>query len=107
MISNELSEGKHILAHTVIHIFLKFLLICLVIQKFAVNLHSLNERGTIAQLVEQRTENPCVPGSIPGGTTINPDYLMIVRIFFIENQCVPVPKLRDNLLVVPQIILII
>ena len=25
--------------------------------------------GTIAQLVEQRTENPCVPGSIPGGTT--------------------------------------
>ena len=28
-----------------------------------------NLRGTIAQLVEQRTENPCVPGSIPGGTT--------------------------------------
>lgn len=31
--------------------------------------------GTIAQQVEQRTENPCVPGSIPGGTTpkeINP-----------------------------------
>jgi len=26
-------------------------------------------QGTIAQLVEQRTENPCVPGSIPGGTT--------------------------------------
>ena len=26
--------------------------------------------GTIAQLVEQRTENPCVPGSIPGSTTI-------------------------------------
>ncbi len=25
--------------------------------------------GAIAQLVEQRTENPCVPGSIPGGTT--------------------------------------
>ena len=22
---------------------------------------------------EQRTENPCVPGSIPGGTTENPD----------------------------------
>ena len=29
--------------------------------------------GAIAQLVEQRTENPCVPGSIPGGTTKNPD----------------------------------
>ena len=26
-------------------------------------------RGTIAQLVEQRTENPCVPGSNPGSTT--------------------------------------
>jgi hypothetical protein len=25
--------------------------------------------GTLAQSVEQRTENPCVPGSIPGGTT--------------------------------------
>ncbi len=28
--------------------------------------------GTLAQLVEQRTENPCVPGSIPGGTTKKP-----------------------------------
>ena len=28
-----------------------------------------NEECAIAQLVEQRTENPCVPGSIPGGTT--------------------------------------
>ena len=27
--------------------------------------------GALAQLVEQRTENPCVPGSIPGGTTTN------------------------------------
>ncbi len=25
--------------------------------------------GTLAQLVEQRTENPCVTGSIPVGTT--------------------------------------
>ena len=30
----------------------------------------LKEIGAIAQLVEQRTENPCVPGSIPGGTTL-------------------------------------
>ena len=29
----------------------------------------LSKWGAIAQLVEQRTENPCVPGSIPGGTT--------------------------------------
>ena len=27
--------------------------------------------GTLAQLVEQWTENPCVPGSIPGGTTFS------------------------------------
>jgi hypothetical protein len=27
------------------------------------------KRGAIAQSVEQWTENPCVPGSIPGGTT--------------------------------------
>ena len=33
-------------------------------------------RGTLAQLVEQRTENPCVPGSIPGGTTLKPDLLI-------------------------------
>ena len=26
-------------------------------------------QGAIAQLVEQRTENPCVTGSIPVGTT--------------------------------------
>ena len=30
---------------------------------------SAKQKGAIAQLVEQRTENPCVPGSIPGGTT--------------------------------------
>ena len=34
-------------------------------------LHSQYVNGTLAQLVEQRTENPCVPGSIPGGTTKN------------------------------------
>ena len=28
-----------------------------------------NMNGAIAQLVEQRTENPCVPSSILGGTT--------------------------------------
>ena len=29
-----------------------------------------NMQGWIAQLVEQRTENPRVPGSIPGPATI-------------------------------------
>ena len=37
--------------------------------KKAVSLHPLNRNGVIAQLVEQRTENPCVPGSIPGDAT--------------------------------------
>ena len=42
-----------------------------VYQKKAVLLHPLSKktRGAIAQLVEQRTENPCVTGSIPVGTT--------------------------------------
>ena len=36
----------------------------------------INATGALAQLVEQRTENPCVPGSIPGGTTTkNPNNL--------------------------------
>ena len=41
------------------------------IQKVVVTLRHQNAEkyGAIAQLVEQRTENPCVPGSIPGGTT--------------------------------------
>ena len=40
------------------------------VQKKSLPLHPLNKsNGAIAQLVEQRTENPCVPGSIPGGTT--------------------------------------
>ena len=41
------------------------------------------ERGTLAQLVEQRTENPCVPGSIPGGTTNSE--LLVSSEFFIYN----------------------
>ncbi len=45
-----------------------------VCQKKAVLLHPLSSEraicnGAIAQLVEQRTENPCVPSSILGGTT--------------------------------------
>jgi hypothetical protein len=30
---------------------------------------AVRKEGAIAQSVEQWTENPCVPGSIPGGTT--------------------------------------
>ena len=35
-----------------------------------INNGEANKNGFLAQLVEQRTENPCVPGSIPGETTI-------------------------------------
>jgi hypothetical protein len=31
--------------------------------------HIQKVKGTLAQLVEHRIENPCVPGSNPGGTT--------------------------------------
>ncbi len=47
--------------------------------------------GTLAQSVEQRTENPCVPGSIPGGTTERKAtrkcrffcFLIIITMFFV------------------------
>ena len=40
------------------------------IEKKRLTLHRKNAKdGAIAQLVEHRTENPCVPGSNPGGTT--------------------------------------
>jgi hypothetical protein len=48
-------------------IFISFIL---EIKDFTLSLQPQND-GAIAQLVEQRTENPCVPGSIPGGTTID------------------------------------
>jgi hypothetical protein len=46
-------------------------------------LQSQNAKGAIAQLVEQRTENPCVPGSTPGGTTENASINNKVLAFFI------------------------
>ena len=50
--------------------------------------------GAIAQLVEQRTENPCVPGSIPGGTTfkrliIKQLLIKVVAFFFIYYPVFP------------------
>ena len=56
-----------------------------------------NEKGAIAQLVEQRTENPCVPGSIPGGTTqINTPIEMII--FQWEYLFTPTPPIPSNML---------
>ena len=42
--------------------------------------------GALAQLVEQRTENPCVPGSIPGGTTFIKPQAFSLRFFFGNNS---------------------
>ena len=51
----------------------------LVISKICLSLHPQSQKkGAIAQLVEQRTENPCVPGSIPGGTTLQKHLNFIV-----------------------------
>jgi hypothetical protein len=38
-------------------------------QKNKLHLQTQNGSGIIAQSVEQRTENPCVAGSIPADTT--------------------------------------
>ena len=42
---------------------------CFVFQKKKLHLQSQTGTGALAQSVEQRTENPCVAGSIPAGTT--------------------------------------
>ena len=54
--------------------------------------------GAIAQLVEQRTENPCVPSSILGGTTRNPrrcilrgfSFLILLQLRFVAQRKIPV-----------------
>ena len=48
------------------------------------------KQGAIAQLVEQRTENPCVPSSILGGTTKRGLTASFLCIFYAKrwNICV-------------------
>jgi hypothetical protein len=41
------------------------------IVEIAYNLEIFFEKGRVAQLVEQRIENPCVGGSSPPSTTIH------------------------------------
>ena len=62
------------------------------IQKKAVLLHPLFKKapGAIAQLVEQRTENPCVPSSILGGTTKNDPQQVVFLFYFRSNM----PRMR-------------
>ena len=54
------------------------------------------KNGVIAQLVEQRTENPCVPGSIPGDTTLRIRELQKCDSLFL-CRFVPVSRLLSNL----------
>jgi hypothetical protein len=63
-----------------------FFEIYLCFNKKSLHLHSLTItdrewKGALAQSVEQRTENPCVAGSIPAGTTLNPLRLVSRRVF--------------------------
>ena len=46
-----------------------------------INNREANKNGFLAQLVEQRTENPCVPGSIPGETTKPKTYVLGFLLF--------------------------
>ena len=48
--------------------------------------------GTVAQLVEQRTENPRVTGSIPVGTTSFLETQCIVSLFFSSHTWIDKKK---------------
>ena len=53
------------------------------------------KRGAIAQSVEQWTENPCVPGSIPGGTTSlkrKTRKINVLRVFVLKGVTESVEK---------------
>ena len=47
---------------------------------------ALSIKGALAQLVEQWTENPCVPSSILGGTTESPDIFVWGFLFWPRFQ---------------------
>ena len=51
---------------------------------YVIVLINRDDYGALAQLVEQWTENPCVPGSIPGGTTETFDSEFCWRFFYFE-----------------------
>ena len=54
--------------------------------------------GAIAQLVEQRTENPCVPGSIPGGTTSKKSHWFNESVtLFLSIQLIRQPVTADGI----------
>ena len=58
--------------------------------------YTLNEsrhNGALAQLVEQWTENPCVPGSIPGGTTSKTTLYEWFFLFLFRKKATKTPPL--------------
>ena len=55
------------------------------IYRNALYLHSQNSTGGIAQSVEQRTENPCVPGSIPGEGTKQKSLITRLFLFYYKD----------------------
>jgi hypothetical protein len=55
------------------------------ILKFHYICNRITRGGALAQLVEQWTENPCVPGSIPGGTTSKAHSLEWAFLFLLSS----------------------
>jgi hypothetical protein len=55
-----------------------------------------NKHGALAQMVEQWTENPCVPGSIPGGTTKTRIAIFGFFVFILYPYYGPSPKVMDS-----------
>jgi hypothetical protein len=54
--------------------------------------------GALAQLVEQWTENPCVPSSILGGTTVKKGRMFILPFFLCPIASFGPPKSHPILL---------
>ena len=67
---------------------------------------------TLAQLVEHRTENPGVPGSIPGGDTRNKKELQKCSSFFYEwpfimfTYFLAFKDVHNYLLIKPEVIMV-
>ena len=70
---------------------------------FYLHLRPLRKHGALAQLVEQRTENPCVPGSIPGGTTIKIPNSMFGIFGFMSFLSI-IPLVGTNTILIPMAI---
>ena len=60
-----------------------------------VNQRLQHNDGVIAQLVEQRTENPCVPGSIPGDTTQKKTQVIDYQLFGFFLSSTPTQSCRQ------------